>query len=151
MLEARMQGRIEPLLAELHAHTVWSDGTMTTAELVDLYGRRGFDVLCVTDHVVRTDDPWSVAGSPALGIGEHDHGAYLEELDREAERALGTVWARRPSRSRADLQRPGPEPRQRTLSPSGLRFHSSPSTAGIADAIGNGPSGRRRDHRGAPV
>jgi hypothetical protein len=27
------------------------------AELVELYGRHGFDVLCVTDHVVRRDDP----------------------------------------------------------------------------------------------
>ena len=47
-----------PLLCELHAHTRWSDGEMTVAELVDLHGRNGFDVLCVTDHVVRWDDPW---------------------------------------------------------------------------------------------
>jgi len=43
----------EPLLCELHAHTTWSDGVLTPAELVDLYGRCGFDVLAVTDHVVR--------------------------------------------------------------------------------------------------
>jgi hypothetical protein len=28
-------------------------------ELVDLYGERGFDVLCITDHVVRADDSTS--------------------------------------------------------------------------------------------
>src|ERR671918_766857 len=53
-----MRGRPGPLLCELHAHTCWSDGTLTVSELVDLYGRNGFDVLCVTDHVVRRDDPW---------------------------------------------------------------------------------------------
>jgi predicted metal-dependent phosphoesterase TrpH len=47
-----MRARLEPLLCELHAHTRWSDGDLTVAELVDLYGRNGFDVLCVTDHVV---------------------------------------------------------------------------------------------------
>ena len=53
-----MRRSLGPLLCELHAHTRWSDGELTVAELVDLYGRSGFDVLCVTDHVVRADDPW---------------------------------------------------------------------------------------------
>jgi len=44
------------LLCELHAHTTWSDGLLTLTELVDLYGRHGFDVLCVTDHLLRSDD-----------------------------------------------------------------------------------------------
>ena len=39
-----------PLLCELHAHTTWSDGSLSLPELVDLYGNAGFDVLCVTDH-----------------------------------------------------------------------------------------------------
>jgi len=29
----------KPLLAELHAHTTWSDGPLTPGELVDFYGR----------------------------------------------------------------------------------------------------------------
>ena len=53
-----MRRKVEPLLCELHAHTRWSDGAFTVPELVDLYGRNGFDVLCVTDHVNRSDDPW---------------------------------------------------------------------------------------------
>ena len=44
------------LLCELHAHTTWSDGALTLTELVDLYGMHGFDVLCVTDHLLRSDD-----------------------------------------------------------------------------------------------
>ena len=60
-----MRRKIEPLLCELHAHTTWSDGALAVSELVDLYGRNGFDMLCVTDHVHRRDDPWlpaTVAG-----------------------------------------------------------------------------------------
>jgi len=53
-----MRRTLVPLLCELHAHTRWSDGELTVRELVDLHGRGGFDVLCITDHVVRTDDPW---------------------------------------------------------------------------------------------
>ena len=71
-----------PLLAELHAHTTWSDGALSVAELVDLYGRAGFDVLCVTDHAPQS-------GGQALfgSITEPNFGAYLAELDREAARA----------------------------------------------------------------
>src|SRR5262245_13308614 len=45
------------LLCELHAPPTWSDGTLSVAELVDLYGGRGFDVLAITDHTVSLDDP----------------------------------------------------------------------------------------------
>ena len=48
------------LLCEFHAHTTWSDGVLSLPELVDLYGNAGFDVLCVTDHVV-------------AGRAAHDH------------------------------------------------------------------------------
>ncbi|MGH3033446.1 MAG: hypothetical protein ACRDON_02675, partial [Gaiellaceae bacterium] len=50
--------RRRALLCELHAHSTWSDGTLPLRELVDLYGRARFDVLCVTDHALRSDDPW---------------------------------------------------------------------------------------------
>jgi predicted metal-dependent phosphoesterase TrpH len=77
-----------PLLAELHAHTTWSDGTLTVRELVDLLGVRGFDVLCITDHVVRRDDPWLGARGPGeVGITPERYVAYLAEVAREAVRA----------------------------------------------------------------
>jgi predicted metal-dependent phosphoesterase TrpH len=44
-----LRTRTGALLAELHAHTTWSDGSLPLPGLVDLYGSRGFDVLCVTD------------------------------------------------------------------------------------------------------
>jgi 3',5'-nucleoside bisphosphate phosphatase len=68
-----------PLLAELHAHTTWSDGELTPRELVDLYGRAGFDVLAVTDHVVHR--------SANAYVRAENYGSYLDELDAEAERA----------------------------------------------------------------
>jgi len=81
-----MRSRVEPLLAELHAHTTWSDGAMSTRELVDLYGRQGFDVLCVTDHVVRSDDP-SAADGVVEAVAERDYPVYLAEVAVEALRA----------------------------------------------------------------
>ena len=50
------------LLCELHAHTTWSDGSQTIGQLVDTYGQAGFDVLCITDHAVRPDDPFARSG-----------------------------------------------------------------------------------------
>jgi len=79
MLRTRTGG----LLAELHAHTTWSDGVLSVPELIDLYGARGFDLLCITDHTCRTD----LAEAPK-GITAANHGAYLAELDQEAARAL---------------------------------------------------------------
>jgi hypothetical protein len=72
---------VKLLLAELHAHTTWSDGVFPLPALVDLYGAHGFDVLCVTDHTVprRARDGSSIC--PA------NWDAYLEQVELEAERA----------------------------------------------------------------
>ena len=65
-----------PLLCELHAHTTWSDGSMSPRELIDLHGRAGFAVLAVTDH------------APG-GVDAANYDRYLDELEHEAARALG--------------------------------------------------------------
>jgi len=86
-----MRRSLGPLLCELHAHTRWSDGELTVAELVDLHGRSGFDVLCITDHVVRTDDPWRFEeGLGFSSIEEESFPLYLAEVEREAARAWRT-------------------------------------------------------------
>jgi predicted metal-dependent phosphoesterase TrpH len=82
-----MRRKIEPLLCELHAHTRWSDGELTLPELVDLYGRSGFDVLAVTDHVIRRDDPWRPSDGPPPGLQQASFGAYRAEIAAQAERA----------------------------------------------------------------
>jgi 3',5'-nucleoside bisphosphate phosphatase len=76
--------KIRPLLCELHAHTTWSDGALPLSELVDLYGMNGFDVLAVTDHVVRGDDPF--AGGRRY-VHPDNYSAYLDDLADEAARA----------------------------------------------------------------
>ena len=69
------------LLCELHAHTTWSDGFLTMTELVDLYGRHGFDVLCVTDHLLHSD-------SRRFRLRHQTHAHYLATIQRESR------WAR---------------------------------------------------------
>ncbi len=72
-----MPTKPSPLLCELHAHTTWSDGALTVRELCDLYGRRGFDVLAITDHAPRE----------AQEVHAENYAAYLAEIDAEAARA----------------------------------------------------------------
>ena len=71
------------LLCELHAHTTWSDGKLTLTELVDVYGRNGFDVLCVTDHAF----PDSARRSGPLRLERRTYPHYLKAIEREARRA----------------------------------------------------------------
>ena len=86
-----MRKRLEPLLCELHAHTRWSDGSLSVRQLVDLHGRRGVDVLCVTDHVVRAEDPWrEVEGVDVRAVDESTWERYLADVEREAARARAT-------------------------------------------------------------
>src|SRR5712691_7464567 len=66
-----------PLLCELHAHSTWSDGRLPLGQVVDTYGQRGFDVLCITDHVVRTPEM----------VTEECYPAYLTAVREEVERA----------------------------------------------------------------
>ena len=82
-----MRRKIEPLLCELHAHTTWSDGALDVRGLVDLYGQSGFDVLCITDHINRPDDPWLAPDTPPRGVHAGNFRDYLAEIDVEAERA----------------------------------------------------------------
>jgi predicted metal-dependent phosphoesterase TrpH len=68
------------LLCELHGHTTWSDGALTLTELVDLYGRNEFDVLCVTDHLLHSNNA-------AQRLQRQTFPHYLRSIEREAKRA----------------------------------------------------------------
>lgn len=76
-LEA-VRKRVTSLLCELHAHTTWSDGSLTLRELIDLYGHRGFDVVCVTDHSLR---------GGREHVTEQRHPEYVAAVAEEAARA----------------------------------------------------------------
>jgi hypothetical protein len=79
--------KARPLLCELHAHSTWSDGGLMLGELVDLYGSNGFDVLVVSDHVLRSDDTWPVENPDGSWVSEANHCAYLDAIQAEAKRA----------------------------------------------------------------
>ncbi len=83
------------LLCDFHIHTGWSDGTLSVAEVVDLYGRTGrFDVIAITDHILMKKDLLARAGRiatlgrRAFGVREQDFDAYLDDIRSEGRRAL---------------------------------------------------------------
>ena len=89
-----MSDRNPYLLCDFHMHTTWSDGALTLRDLVDLYGRTGdFDVIAITDHILREKDWLGCAGRLAtlgrrtFSVTEKTFPAYLEAIREEAERA----------------------------------------------------------------
>ena len=76
------------LLADFHIHTTWSDGKLSIAQVVDLFGRAGHDVIAITDHVVNTD---SVIGRVThrfgLTVTAGNFRDYREEIERQKRRA----------------------------------------------------------------
>lgn len=76
------------LLCDFHIHSNYSDGKLTVPELVDFYGPRGFDCICITDHLA---DPRRVIGKLSklsnLVLAESQLEEYFEVLDRERRRA----------------------------------------------------------------
>ena len=55
---------------------------------LSIYGSRGFDVLCITDHVIRRDDPWlDSAEWRDRGVRSSVYADYRAELERESRRA----------------------------------------------------------------
>jgi predicted metal-dependent phosphoesterase TrpH len=82
------------LLCDFHIHTQWSDGSLSVAEVVDLYGSTGkFDVIAITDHVLMKKDLLARAGRIAtlgrrnFGVREDDFDEYLTDIREQAERA----------------------------------------------------------------
>jgi hypothetical protein len=53
---------------DLHAHSVYSDGTLTPADVVDLAARRGIAVLALTDHDTLSGLPEATARGRAVGV-----------------------------------------------------------------------------------
>ncbi len=83
--------RAEParmLLCDFHIHTNYSDGKLSVPEVVDFYGRLGFDCICVTDHLA---DPRRLIGKLSrlanLTVSENQLDEYFDVLARERARA----------------------------------------------------------------
>jgi predicted metal-dependent phosphoesterase TrpH len=85
------------LLCDFHVHTQWSDGKLSVAEVVDLYGSTGkFDAIAITDHILMKRDLLARAGRlatlgrRAFGVREEDFAAYLKDIEAQAQRAWKT-------------------------------------------------------------
>ena len=83
------------LLCDFHVHTQWSDGRLTVADVVDLYGATGrFDVIAITDHILMKKDLLARAGRiatlgrRAYGVRQEHFESYLEDIRMQGERAL---------------------------------------------------------------
>jgi DNA polymerase (family 10) len=80
-VQAALKGKLphlielEDIIAELHAHTVWSDGKLNVRNLAEAAMARGLKVLAITDH------------SPSLGVAG---GLKAEDL-LEQRREIDTV------------------------------------------------------------
>jgi len=81
-------GEVRMLLCDFHIHTNYSDGKLTVPEVVDFYGRRGFDCICITDHLA---DPRRLIGKLSklanLTVGPEQLDEYFDVIDRERRRA----------------------------------------------------------------
>ena len=75
-------------LCDFHIHTNYSDGRLTLPEVIDFYGRRGFDCICITDHVA---DPRRLMGKLSellnFTIAADQLDEYYDMLERERRRA----------------------------------------------------------------
>jgi len=78
-----------PLLCDFHIHTNYSDGRLTVPEVVDFYGIRGFDCICITDHWT---DPRRLIGKlqrlTPFTMSFEQIEEYFEVIAREARRAM---------------------------------------------------------------
>jgi UDP-N-acetylglucosamine:LPS N-acetylglucosamine transferase len=75
-------------LCDFHIHTNYSDGRLTLPEVIDFYGKRGFDCICVTDHIA---DPRRMIGKFSellnLTVSREQLDEYFDMLERERRRA----------------------------------------------------------------
>ena len=80
--------RPEMLLCDFHIHSNYSDGQLSVPELIDFYGERGFDCICITDHLA---DPKRLIGKVSeltnLTLAHEQIGEYFEVIERERQRA----------------------------------------------------------------
>jgi hypothetical protein len=76
------------LLCDFHIHTNYSDGKLSVPEVIDFYGERGFDCICITDHLA---DPDRLIGKLSelanLTLGQEQLDEYFSVIERERQRA----------------------------------------------------------------
>jgi processive 1,2-diacylglycerol beta-glucosyltransferase len=87
-VQSAISTRRRPLLCDFHIHTNYSDGKLTVPEVIDFYGLRGFDCICITDHWT---DPRRLIGKlqrlTPFTLSFDQIEEYFEVIAREARRA----------------------------------------------------------------
>lgn len=83
-----MKSHSTALKCDLHIHSQFSDGKLSVAEIIDLYGQRGFGAIAITDHLCERN---GVVGKVSHGLNyslsKEKFPLYIETLRREKERA----------------------------------------------------------------
>ncbi len=78
-------------LADFHIHSTFSDGKLSIPELVDLFGKRGFGAIAITDHLCESSTfLGKAAGYLGRTLTPANFPLYMEILKSEAERAMKT-------------------------------------------------------------
>jgi 3',5'-nucleoside bisphosphate phosphatase len=82
---------LEAIKCDLHIHSQFSDGKLSIAEIVDLFGCRGFGAIAITDHVCEQD---SLIGRVSHGLSyslsKKTFPEYIAAIKKEAVRAWET-------------------------------------------------------------
>src|SRR5581483_3758112 len=77
-----------PLLCDFHIHTSYSDGKLSVAEVIDFYGHRQFDCICITDHLADSRRLIGKLGKLSrLTLNPGQLPEYFETIERERRRA----------------------------------------------------------------
>ncbi len=79
---------MKALKADLHIHSNFSDGQLSIKEIVDLYGKNGFDTIAITDHLSEDQNIiGKVTKSLNLSLTQEKFNSYVKEVRKEKERA----------------------------------------------------------------
>lgn len=76
------------LKCDFHIHSNYSDGRLSIAEIVDLYGSRGYSAIAITDHICeRRHLIGRVTHNMNLSLSKEIFPTYMAEIAKQAERA----------------------------------------------------------------
>lgn len=83
------------LKCDFHLHSTFSDGRLTIAELVDLYGARGYSAIAITDHICeRRNFIGQISHNMNYSLSKEVFPQYMHEIKVQAERAWSTYKLR---------------------------------------------------------
>lgn len=74
---------------DLHIHSNFSDGKLSIAEIVDLYGSHGFGAIAIADHLCeRNNLIGRVSHGLSYSLSKENFDEYVQTIRQEAKRAM---------------------------------------------------------------